>query len=671
MFNFTPEQKTAALTLGQPLVVTAAAGSGKTTVLVARYLELLRAGLLPHQILTVTFTTDAAEQLRERILKALELTPELSHLSVEVLRTRFIGTIHSFCFTLLSDYGSVVELPQIEEIISDYQFQVRLEKAFLRWMSTLPNSQLKQILKHVPRHEMRPLFKTFYENRHIFSKQSYSNEDPSPLGLCFSSAQPFIFELEKELWGKGLFRFDDLEHLSLRLLTQHSGLRQKLQSQFQSILIDEFQDTSQNQWMLFQALIDQNPSKLFVVGDPKQSIYSFRQADVSIFFEVSRLTQSWGGLVTELNTNFRTQSCLISDINRLSESFFRDSSLRFQPMESGNPESGDPIQIIHYECDPKIDKKESELNAVISQVERLLQSGVSPAHVALLFRMGDRIETYTTALKGKNIPVECTQTLSLFDHYDILGLHHFLNALAHPKDEFALFSFFNTPWIGLTVQQLSSFKEDLSNEPFENKLKKILPQNLDWFFELSQKSYITVREALHALFSHTTYFPVQAEAFLEWLKPLTERPYSVSEALTDLELWKKEGILFKSKSKDSEQGAVKLMTVHASKGLEFEHVFLVDNLRKPPTHPPSLLIHPKEKPGMKYRLENETVMCPQYQKLKELKERLDSEESRRILYVALTRAKTSLTVFIPQDKKGIPQGSWAQLLESAETTELK
>ncbi|MFM8316014.1 MAG: UvrD-helicase domain-containing protein, partial [Deltaproteobacteria bacterium] len=117
MFNFTPEQKTAALTLGKPLVVTAAAGSGKTTVLVARYLELLRAGLLPHQILTVTFTTDAAEQLRERILKALELTPELSHLSVEVLRTRFIGTIHSFCFTLLSDYGSVVELPQIEEII--------------------------------------------------------------------------------------------------------------------------------------------------------------------------------------------------------------------------------------------------------------------------------------------------------------------------------------------------------------------------------------------------------------------------------------------------------------------------------------------------------------------------------------------------------------------------
>lgn len=664
MFNFTEEQKVAALTLGKPLVVTAAAGSGKTTVLVARYLELLKTGLLPHQILTVTFTTDAAEQLRERILKAITSDPSLSELSQAILQNRFIGTIHSFCFYLLSEFGSVLELPPIEEIISDYQFQVRLESGYQNWLNSLSPNNLEEILSWIPRHELRPLFKAFYEHRHHLAPFLTTSHESSPLKTCFLSSYPQIQELEKEMFGRGLFRFDDLEFLSLKLLEKHPSVRRKLQNQFQALLIDEFQDTSQAQWKLFQHLIGQSPQKLFVVGDPKQSIYSFRHADVSLFFEVAALTQNWDGLVTELNTNFRTQSTLISDINRISEGLFRGSSIPFQSMISGRDRVGAPLSVVSYDSLDFEDKKDAELKAVLKTLKERIDCGYSPGDIALLFRMGDRIDLYASKLRACGFFVDCTQTLSLFSHYDVLDLIHYLKALNNPKDTFSLFAFLFSPWVGLPLNTAATLRDEESHIPLEERLKQSYGTDLAWFFSLSKRSYLSIRDALFELCTHSNYFPKQAEAFYEWLKPLCEKHYSVSEALKDIELWKREGILFKAKTNDSERDSIKLMTVHASKGLEFEHVFLVDNLRRLPNFSPTLLISPNNTPGMRYQVGQEKIQCPNYEKLKAQKEQLDTEESRRILYVALTRAKSSLTLFLPKDKKGTPNGSWAQVLDS-------
>lgn len=665
MFNFTEEQKIAALTLNKPLVVTAAAGSGKTTVLVARYIELLKSGLRPNQILTVTFTTDAAEQLRERILKALEFHPELNELALDILRSRFIGTIHSFCYYLISEYGSLLKLAPIEEIISDYQFQIKLESSFHSWLNSLSSQELNRLISLFPRHELRPLFNSLYENRYHLSLFHENQDLSKPLNFCFDSALPFLRTLERDLHESGRFRFDDLEHLSIRLLKEHPKLREKLMGQFQAMLIDEFQDTSKNQWSLFHQLLGKELQKLFVVGDPKQSIYSFRHADVSLFFEVSQLAETQGGLVTELNTNFRSQRSLIEDINRLSESFFKDSPIPFQKMVSGTNCDGSPIKQVYYDVSEDLDKKESELHAVIKSVQEHLKAGHSPGELALLFRMGDRIEVYHSALKSCGIPVDSTQTLSLFSHYDVLDLVHYLKALSNPLDQFSLLAFLNSPWVSTSLEELAALRDNPKDTPVEPLVQKQLGSKLDWFFSLQTRSYLPIRDALLGLFSNTAYFPRHYEAFYEWLKPLTEKNYSVQEAITDLELWKREGILFKMKSKDSEGEAIKLMTVHASKGLEFEHVLLVDNLRKPPAHLPTLLSSPDEPSGLKYRKDGETTFCQQYEVLKKRKELLDFEESRRILYVALTRAKTTLTLFLPAESKGVPQGSWASILKES------
>ncbi len=668
MFNFTEEQRFAALTLGKPMVITAAAGSGKTTVLVARYLELLKSGLLPTEILTMTFTTEAAEQLRKRISIALAKDLSLSHLAKEVERTRFIGTIHSFCYYLLQEFGSLLGYPPIEEIISDYQFQVKIETAYRKWIHSLSSSQLASVLSKVSRSELRDLFLSFYEARNT-AKFANKMDEEDPTFSFFETINPFLVELEMDLHSNGLFRFDDLEQLSLRILENHSNVRTKLQTQFKAFLIDEFQDTSQNQWSIFQKLLGNEYNKLFVVGDPKQSIYSFRHADVSLFYKVSRLTEDWGGVIAELNTNFRTQSTLILDINRFSRNFFNTNPVSFQPMTSGKRVEGEPIKINYYDCesntDRKTDKKKAELNAVLEAIDEYQQKGNRLGDLALLFRMGDRIDSYRSALIAKGILVNCTQTLSLFSHHDILDLNHYLKALNRPSDSFSLAAFLYSPWIGLPLSELAALRDDESALPFEEKVKNHLSPRLNWFFTLSNHFRVSVREALFALFENSSYFPIQYEAFFEWLKPLTEKHYSIVEALNDLDLWKKEKILFKSKSGETSPHAIKLMTVHAAKGLEFEDVFLVDNLRKAPTQLPILLTAPNEPPAMKYREKTEVIMSPQYLRLKEIKEQLDTEESKRILYVAITRAKNTLTLFLPSEMKGVAQGSWASLLSQA------
>ncbi|NBY19507.1 hypothetical protein EBQ74_04530, partial [bacterium] len=350
MFNMTDEQKLAALTLDRPIVVTAAAGSGKTTVLVARYIELLKRGLNPHEILTVTFTNDAAQQLKTRIQKTLGTIESLSPLVSEVERTRFIGTIHSFCYFLISEYGTLLGYPPIESILSDYQFQVALENSYRKWLYSLSRQSLAHLLSFVSRNQLKEVYTTLYNSRHTLSSFSKEISQEFPLQIFYESALPSIIQLEQSFLSEGFYRFDDLEFLSAQLLKQQSPLRSRLQIQFKAVLIDEFQDTSQSQWDIFQLLLGSDYNKLFVVGDPKQSIYSFRHADVSLFFKVSQLVEQWDGLVAELNTNFRTQSTLIGDINRYSQTFFEKSPISFSAMKSGIERAGEAITVNVYNC---------------------------------------------------------------------------------------------------------------------------------------------------------------------------------------------------------------------------------------------------------------------------------------------------------------------------------
>ena len=166
---FTEEQRIAATLLDRPMALLAAAGSGKTTVLVHRYLSLLGQGRQPSQILTVTFTNEAADQLRARITKYLKETegvPEKTLLSIET--TPNIGTIHGFCYQLLDQYGTVIGLPSIRNIVTGFELANAFEQAYQEWLEKLPLESLRFLLGYFSHTEIKSVVNELFQERFVF-----------------------------------------------------------------------------------------------------------------------------------------------------------------------------------------------------------------------------------------------------------------------------------------------------------------------------------------------------------------------------------------------------------------------------------------------------------------------------------------------------------------------
>ncbi len=169
---------------------------------------------------------------------------------------------------------------------------------------------------------------------------------------------------------------------------------------------------------------------------------------------------------------------------------------------------------------------------------------------------------------------------------------------------------------------------------------------------------------LSRLFKNSPYFPERCEAFLELLSPLCKETTSVLEMVKALEAWSEADVWVSPETSKQTQG-VRLMTVHSAKGLEFDHVWIVDNLRIPPRNAPPAISGANGVLGIRYRDGNDWVETRTYQQLKQLNKQADAEESKRILYVALTRARESLTVFLPDQNKNSSNDCWASYLEEA------
>lgn len=672
--GFTEEQEIAIATSDPKFALLASAGSGKTTVLVHRYLHLLRSGILPHQILAVTFTNEAADELRERILMTMDgLEMGTPHLRESVEHSRSIGTIHSFCYGVLNEYGHCLELSPVKTIVTPYDFAIVFEFTYRQWIETLSSQTLRQLLSHFSHGEFGQLARDLYAQRSLFRKTVLLAVEKS-LGnsllhtLC-EILEPLFTSLEQRFFGQGNYAFDDLESLALRLLEQHR-VADDLHSRFVHILVDEFQDTSPAQWEIIRKLVGRR-SRLFIVGDPKQSIYRFRNADVSLFLGVSDEIQREGGRLAHLNTNFRSAPSLLSEINRIGARLFQDSKIPFAPMVSGfaeEPPTHATLQVVRYDTkagDPAR-APASEPKQVVSILKALLQT-VKPREIALLFRVSDRIPVFWEELRGANIAATCKRRVPLFEIYDVLDIVNYLKSVINPLDNWALASFLGSPYVGLTYQELWELRG--ADSLFESLVEKSLPK-VKWFIKFIESGDINFGSAIRALFSQSWHMPSKAGAFLELLgvtQGVTNEvthSQSILDAIRKIEVWEREKIHYQLDDEE-ETDAVRLMTIHAAKGLEFNHVFLVDTLRQMPTHTSRVLLRSEHPPGIRYRDGEQLVESREYQMLKEGNRQADIEESKRILYVAMTRARKSLTLFLPEDEKLIPKQSWGSFLLDA------
>lgn len=668
--HLTDEQKIAVDVLDRAMILSAGAGSGKTTVLVERYTALIKSGIDPKAILCVTFTSEAAGELRERIVRRLTQLEFSEELIESVENTPWIGTIHSFCYTLLEMYGSLIGLSSIEEISGYFDLSHLFQVSYQTWFESLEDSTLSGLLQFFSARELKEMAERLFFDHFQFARAVGRIEKSEELEhrivkRLYSLLSPLFKKIEASIHDRGSYTFNDLETLTLKLLEKSELARTKVKDQFQSMLIDEFQDTSRLQWTILSYILDDSWKKLFVVGDPKQSIYGFRYADVSLFKEVSRKIEELGGVTQELTLNFRTQGTLLDGINRLSRSLFDGTTVPFSSMKEGRIDTGPDVEVIEYTLEEDADRKDAqevELKTVVGLVQKYLQAGTAPGEIAMLFRNGDRLKEYQEVLRQLNIHSVAKASYSLFESDEMIDIANYLRAVEDPLNDFYLGAFLRSSFVKMDLLTLSKYraKRDI---PLLTQIIEEPPANLKWFLGLLESGETRVSAVLETLFKETKSFPEFHEGVLALLAPLTKID-SLPEAVARLKSWESKGISVEVGGEDTTD-AVRLMTVHSAKGLEFNHVILADALRQMPYGVPTLLLHPDLPPGLRYKKEGEAVQTKDYQTILEKQRRGDVEEANRIMYVALTRARETLTLVLPKNLKTLPKGSWALILREA------
>jgi DNA helicase-2/ATP-dependent DNA helicase PcrA len=329
MPNLTLDQSAAVYSRQVPIVVSAGAGSGKTTVLVEKYLTLLKNGMTPQQILLVTFTKDATEQLRERILARLKDERFNAFIQQQTEETPYIGTLHSFCYHVVEQWGRALSLPPIEKITDSFQEAEVLGEEFDSWLATLEGSTRESIFQSYSWSDIRVLAFQLYQKRHSLKGIA---SDFSRFNDILTLLSPFFEKVKTKLLQKGAYSFDDLEYYAVHILNEIPDSLSFYRNQLKQLCVDEFQDTSPAQWELVQLLTGLDYSKLFLVGDPKQSIYRFRQADVGIFLEATEKISHEKGDFLTLQDNFRSHPEIIYWINQKAQSLFIESSIPYSTL---------------------------------------------------------------------------------------------------------------------------------------------------------------------------------------------------------------------------------------------------------------------------------------------------------------------------------------------------
>lgn len=568
-----------------PMLVLAGPGSGKTTVLLCRISRLLERGLAkPQEILALTFSKAAAEEMKSRFQK-LNGSNRVS-----------FGTFHSIFFRILrSRYGWNVEqifqeeerrsilrniieeekwdIPDIEEYISQFFSQL-----------SLMNSELEQPNRFTPTgmpvEEFRKLYRAYegYKERH------------------------------------GRLDFDDMLTLCYQLLSEDAAVREYWQRKYKFILVDEFQDVNQAQFACLQILAEKHQN-LFVVGDDDQSIYAFRGARPDFLLHFPTLYPT--AKKVTLNTNYRSTGRIVN----LAERVIGNNEVRFVKNMKGIGEDGDRVTFFLAEDAAK------EAAHIGEKIGRLLDEGVPLTEIAVIYRTNLQGGAFARELYKRGIPYDLRDNSgNVYEHWVAKDLLAYLLLAENEESDSALRRILNKPkrYIGkdllaeaetMPYTLLRSFfvspslkgwqEECLENLRIDlNQIRKRTPYDALKYI----RKVIGYDEYLEefAAYRRTSAQVLQeiADEIMETAKDCAD-VRSFREQLERLSLQMKE----QSRKKGQKRNGVALMTMHAAKGLEFRAVFL-----------PSLVegIVPHEK-GM------DTVA-----------------EERRLFYVAMTRASEKL-----------------------------
>jgi DNA helicase-2/ATP-dependent DNA helicase PcrA len=407
-----------------PLLVLAGAGTGKTRVVIARIAHLVRQGARPQRILAVTFTNKAAREMLARAAaqlgRRLEEKPEIS-------------TIHSLCVRILRRHAAALGLPERFAIV-DRGEQESAARGALKELR-VPDTILRpgDLVDRISRWKSRAV-------RPDAALDAVAADADDSWTLAAAGYRRY----QQALRTAGAVDFDDLLLLVDELFTADEAARRAEAGRFDHLLVDEYQDTSGIQERILTALARDHKS-LCVVGDDDQSIYSWRGAEVSHILDFAR---RWpGARVVKLEENYRSTPEIIRAANLLIE---RNSRRHGKTLVSGLP-SGVPPAVL--QAQDEID----ESRRVVGDLESLLRERrVDPAEAVLLFRTGEQTRAFEQELRRRQIPYELVGTRSFFDRREVKDVMAFLRLLVDADDDLALSRIANVPPRGLSAQAVQA-----------------------------------------------------------------------------------------------------------------------------------------------------------------------------------------------------------------------
>ena len=568
-----------------PMLVLAGPGSGKTTVLLCRILRLLERGLArPTQILALTFSKTAAEEMRERFRKAR---------GAEGVA---FGTFHSIFFRILrSRYGWNVE--QV--------FQEEERRNVLRGI-------LEEMKWDIP--DMEEYISVFFSQFSLMNSELETIQKFEPVGMAVEDFRKVFHAYERYKERHEKIDFDDMLTLCYQLLTEEERVRTFWQNKYKFILVDEFQDVNKAQFECLRILAEGHQN-LFVVGDDDQSIYAFRGARPDFLLHFPTIYPAAKKVI--LNTNYRSTERVIS----LAESVIGNNEVRFIKDMKGTGAEGDKVTFFLAE------DTAAEAACVAEKIAGLLDEGVPLTEIAVIYRTNLQGGAFARELYKRGIPYDLRDNSgNVYEHWIAKDLLAYLLLAENEESDSALRRILNKPkrYIG---KELLSEAETMPYNLMRSffvcpSLKKWQEEHLENLrTDLGQIRRKTPYDGLkyirkvigydEYLEEFAAYRRTSAQVLWEIADEVMETAKDCADAkmfrdrLEEMSRQMKE----QTRKKGQQRTGVALMTMHGAKGLEFQAVFL-------PTLVEGVVPHEK---GLE-----------------------QIEEERRLFYVAMTRAGEKL-----------------------------
>ncbi|HEU4740271.1 MAG TPA: UvrD-helicase domain-containing protein [Meiothermus sp.] len=641
----------------------ASAGTGKTASLVLRYLGLLASGIPLRRIAGVTFTRKAADELRVRVGEALgDVLTTGRHLDFvcdPVFRPQFeearrelsgatLTTIHGFMIECLRRTAPLLFLDPDFSLVGDWEARAFFEE---EWRSLL-------YLSSDPTH---PLFGQVKPEMgeallHLFGKRSLAaSYTPSPgqENAALIKVYETVFANYSKRLGSGLLSPSEVERRALELSTNPRAVGRLLE-RYRVVLVDEFQDVNPLQGEFFRAL-EAAGLPIEAVGDPKQSIYAFRDADVEVF----RRALAEGEVLPPLATTYRHSRVLVRFLNRLTGGL-ATLGLGFGPEEAPPVEGVREVQgrlEVHWvEGDVTLDELRAFEAQILAQRLQALSERVDPSEMAVLVRSRNSFAFLEEAFQRLELPYVLLQGRGYYERLEVRDLYHALTVALDPRG-LSLAAWLRSPFGGLGLSEIEQILR--SDDPLAllqaefpevygrlRLIQRMVPQSKP----LEALKFL-VREPIIGGRAYLDHLGARARENVDALLfQVASRPPSGLEVLLErLQL-----LSHQAEAGDVPQSGegVQLLTVHAAKGLEWPVVAVFDLGRRNPHLSQPAYLGPD---GM--------VALPETPLFDELRERAkarEEAESYRLLYVAASRARDVL-ILTGSVKAGKPEG-WAEVL---------